>query len=129
MWELWGSDSGEVEVDRNQISDIRYQKSEIRNQQPVTSNQSLFYDHYQFMQNNQNILFIGDSLTEWFNLKMYFPEASIINEGIAGDTTYGLLERLEAILDVTADKIFLLIGINDVWRRLNELLKRMEHYL
>jgi len=67
------------------------------------------------MQSNQNILFIGDSLTEWFNLDRYFPEASIINEGIAGDTTYGLLERLEAILDITADKIFLMIGINDVF--------------
>ena len=64
---------------------------------------------------NAKALFIGDSLTEWFNLDKYFPGASIINEGIAGDTTYGLLERLEAILDTTADKIFLMIGINDVF--------------
>jgi lysophospholipase L1-like esterase len=60
-------------------------------------------------------LFIGDSLTEWFALERYLPDVKIINEGIAGDTTYGVLERLESILEITADKIFLMIGINDVF--------------
>ena len=67
------------------------------------------------METRQQFLFIGDSLTEWFELKKYFPEVKIINEGIAGDTSYGVLERLEGILDITADKIFLMIGINDVF--------------
>ncbi len=63
----------------------------------------------------QQFLFIGDSLTEWFELEKYFPEVTIINEGIAGDTSYGVLERLEGILDISSDKIFLMIGINDVF--------------
>ena len=60
-------------------------------------------------------LFIGDSLTEWFDLGRYFPGVRIINEGIAGDTSFGVLERLDGIVDIRADKIFLMIGINDVF--------------
>lgn len=61
------------------------------------------------------LLFIGDSLTEWFNFSRHLPGEQVINEGIAGDTTYGLLERLDGIMDVPAAKIFLMIGINDVF--------------
>ncbi len=61
------------------------------------------------------LLFIGDSLTEWFNFGRHLPGEQVINEGIAGDTTYGLLERLDGIMDVPATKIFLMIGINDVF--------------
>lgn len=67
------------------------------------------------MTNRLRALFIGDSLTEWFQLERFFPAVKIINEGIAGDTTYGVLERLDSIMDITADKIFLMIGINDVF--------------
>jgi len=67
------------------------------------------------MQDTTKILFIGDSLTEWFDLDHYFPGLDIINEGIAGDTTYGVLERIDDIMVRPADKIFLMIGINDVF--------------
>jgi len=67
------------------------------------------------MQNHNSIVFLGDSLTEWFELGRFFPGKPIVNEGIAGDTTFGLLERLEAILDRPCSKIFLMIGINDVF--------------
>ena len=67
------------------------------------------------MTNNKSIIFIGDSLTEWFDLDKYFPDIHIINEGIAGDTTYGVLERIHEIMEKPADKIFLMIGINDVF--------------
>ncbi len=72
------------------------------------------------MQNNQNILFIGDSLTEWFDLKKYFPGVSIINEGIAGDTTYGLIERLYPVITRFSSKTFLMIGINDVFNEFSK---------
>lgn len=61
------------------------------------------------------LLFIGDSLTEWFNFGKHLPGVKVINEGIAGDTSYGLLERLEGIMDTPVEKIFLMIGINDVF--------------
>jgi len=64
---------------------------------------------------NVAVLFIGDSLTEWFNLERYFPDIPVINEGIAGDTTYGLLERIDSIIERPSSRIFLMIGINDVF--------------
>jgi lysophospholipase L1-like esterase len=67
------------------------------------------------MESTKSILFIGDSLTEWFDLEKYFPAIPIINEGIAGDTTYGLLERIHDIMVKPADTIFLMIGINDIF--------------
>ncbi|NQT76794.1 MAG: hypothetical protein HQ565_03700 [Bacteroidetes bacterium] len=67
------------------------------------------------MQNKQSIIFLGDSLTEWFELNKYFPGLAIINEGIAGDTTFGVLQRLEDIIKKPAKKIFVMIGINDVF--------------
>ena len=62
-----------------------------------------------------SVLFIGDSLTEWFLLDRYFPGVQIRNEGIAGDTTFGLLERIEEIPLQNCDRIFLMIGINDIF--------------
>lgn len=67
------------------------------------------------MNKQLHALFIGDSLTEWFDLGKHFPDVRIINEGIAGDTSYGVLERLDSIMGIEADKIFLMIGINDVF--------------
>jgi lysophospholipase L1-like esterase len=66
------------------------------------------------MHSTSSILFIGDSLTEWFNLDTHFPETAIVNEGIAGDTTFGLLERIDDIMAIPAASIFLMIGINDI---------------
>ncbi|GMQ58291.1 SGNH/GDSL hydrolase family protein [Vallitalea sediminicola] len=61
------------------------------------------------------IVFIGDSLTEHFMVSEFFSEHYVINRGISGDTTYGVLCRLkESAFDLKPKKIFLLIGINDV---------------
>lgn len=62
-----------------------------------------------------DIVFLGDSLTnegEWSELL----SISIKNRAISGDTTAGLLQRLDAILQATPHKVFLMIGINDLIR-------------
>lgn len=64
-----------------------------------------------------DIVFIGNSLTdgaEWCEL---FPGYSIKNRGISGDTTDGVLKRMANITDGHPAKIFLLIGINDFARK------------
>lgn len=63
---------------------------------------------------NQDIVFLGDSLIAQADWCALFPERSIRNRGIGGDTTGGLLERLDAISRGQPKKIFLLIGTNDV---------------
>jgi len=61
------------------------------------------------------IVFIGDSHTEYFFLNEYFPELPVINRGIFGDTTYGVLKRLDkSALNLNPSKVFILIGVNDI---------------
>ena len=59
------------------------------------------------------IVFLGDSITEgggnWNN---YFGTKSVVNRGISGDTTLGVLARLNEICFYKPISLFLLIGIN-----------------
>lgn len=64
------------------------------------------------------VAFVGDSITasgDWVN---WFPELNTLNHGVSGDTTDDLIERLSALIDARPDEIVLLIGTNDLGRRL-----------
>ena len=64
------------------------------------------------------IIFLGDSITddgEWTEL---FKNLKIKNRGIPGDRTSGVLNRLPEVVSSFPDKIFLMIGYNDLSRRL-----------
>jgi len=67
-----------------------------------------------------NIVFLGDSLTEGFDLEKYFQDDNLINRGISGDMTQHVLYRLEEITNAEPQKIFLMIGINDLFQGLTE---------
>jgi len=61
------------------------------------------------------IIFLGDSQTEqgeWHEL--FGDTPAVLNRGISGDYTEGLLERLPEIIRHKPLKIFLLIGVNDL---------------
>ena len=61
------------------------------------------------------IIFLGDSQTEqaeWHEL--FGDKPVILNRGISGDYSEGLLERLPEVLRHKPLKIFLLIGVNDL---------------
>ena len=59
------------------------------------------------------VLFLGDSLTEFMDLEGLFPDTPTGNFGIAGDTTDGVLTRLEQVTRHRPDRLILLIGTND----------------
>jgi lysophospholipase L1-like esterase len=62
------------------------------------------------------IVFLGDSITEGWNLANAFPGLKVANRGIAGDTTRGMLCRLQDnVLDLHPKAIVLLGGINDLF--------------
>lgn len=61
-----------------------------------------------------NIVFLGDSITEFLDVDEYLPAYHIINRGIAGDTTSGVLRRLGGVIALKPGKLFLLIGTNDI---------------
>lgn len=62
------------------------------------------------------ILFIGHSLIEFFDWQERFPGHSAVNLGVAGETTEGLLARLEQIVrtNPSADLLFLMTGLNNI---------------
>ncbi|MDR1487661.1 MAG: GDSL-type esterase/lipase family protein [Deltaproteobacteria bacterium] len=60
------------------------------------------------------ILMLGDSLTEFWRWRRLSEQADVSNCGIAGDTSQGLLHRLDIALSVKPKVIFLQIGINDI---------------
>jgi len=64
----------------------------------------------------KNLVFIGDSLTEWYNWQKRFPEHRITNLGISGEPVESLLDRwdrIRASID-DPDFIFLMTGINNI---------------
>ncbi|MEY7998781.1 GDSL-type esterase/lipase family protein [Clostridium sp. Mt-5] len=61
-----------------------------------------------------DIVFLGDSITNRSEWEELFNNPNIKNRGIDGDTTNGILNRLNTITRGHPEKIFLMIGINDV---------------
>jgi lysophospholipase L1-like esterase/dienelactone hydrolase len=63
-----------------------------------------------------SIVLLGDSITANCNLADLFPDSKVANRGIAGDTTRGMLCRLQNnVLDLHPKAIVLLGGINDLF--------------
>jgi lysophospholipase L1-like esterase len=60
------------------------------------------------------IILLGDSITNCANWDELFPNKKIVNRGISGDITLGVLDRMEEIVKRKPKKIFILIGINDI---------------
>jgi len=63
-----------------------------------------------------SVVLFGDSITQgWPNLDSYFPNLKIANRGISGDTTRGMLIRLEQdVISVKPRGVVLLMGTNDL---------------
>ncbi len=60
------------------------------------------------------IIFLGDSITDGCEWAELFGLPKIINRGISGDTTEGVLERLGEVTESRPAAIFLMIGVNDL---------------
>lgn len=60
------------------------------------------------------IIFLGNSITEMGNWKKVLNDSTVVNRGIGGDITYGVLKRLKDITDRRPSKLFILLGINDI---------------
>lgn len=65
---------------------------------------------------SQDVVFLGNSITngsEWHEL---FNAPNFKNRGISGDLAQGVYDRLQPIIKGKPQKVFLLIGINDLQR-------------
>ena len=85
---------------------------------------NLYYDSkcQSYAVQNQNlakgqIVFIGDSITDLYVLDDHYADLplAVYNRGIGGDTTDGVLGRLQvSVFDLAPSKVVLMIGTNDV---------------
>ena len=63
---------------------------------------------------SNSIVFLGDSITEGAEWGELFQNSAFVNRGISGDTTDGVLNRVNDITNARPDKVFIMIGINDL---------------
>ncbi len=61
-----------------------------------------------------DVVFLGDSITRGGSWHELFPNSEVKNRGIGGDTSAGVLARLDQIVDAEPSRLFLLIGTNDL---------------
>lgn len=76
----------------------------------------------------KDIIFLGNSLTantDWTEL-LGLPQAK--NRGISGDITFGVLERLNEVIEGQPAKVFILIGINDISRNIPDAVIIRNYY-
>lgn len=62
------------------------------------------------------IIFLGNSITEGGDFKSLFPNKNIVNRGISGDVIEGILYRLDEVTDSKPNQLYLMIGTNDLAR-------------
>jgi lysophospholipase L1-like esterase len=59
-------------------------------------------------------IFLGNSITEGGNWGALLQDTLVLNRGISGDNTFGVLARLDEVTRHKPAKVFLLIGVNDM---------------
>ena len=61
-----------------------------------------------------DVAFLGDSLTDGYDLAAYYPQYLVANRGIGGETSTGLEERLKvSVYDLKPKVAVMLIGANN----------------
>jgi lysophospholipase L1-like esterase len=61
-----------------------------------------------------DIVMLGDSITEGAPWSLILPCRSVVNSGLSGDTSEGVMDRLGDIIRLKPRAVFLMIGANDI---------------
>lgn len=65
--------------------------------------------------NYANYVFLGDSITDYYDLDKYYENMPVVNSGVSGNTTDDILDDMEnRVYQYNPSKVFLLIGTNDL---------------
>ena len=92
-------------------------KKELNDFEQYYQNKSISYTMQNMNASEGQIVFVGDSLTDGYKLDKHYADLdlAVYNRGIGGDTTFGVLGRMNvSIYDIKPSKVVLLIGANDV---------------
>ena len=67
------------------------------------------------IKHNENIVFLGDSITDFYPIDSIYMDLPIVKSGISGYTTEDILSRMdEMVYQYNPTSVFLLIGTNDI---------------
>jgi lysophospholipase L1-like esterase len=74
---------------------------------------------------------LGDSIAQWFPSEQLSRDRFWLNQGISGDTTGGVLQRLSILDGTNPDSIYLMVGINDLRRGVSnrEILRNLRQII
>ena len=71
-------------------------------------------ENAQYADYEVDIAFLGDSLTDGYDVAAYYPQYTVSNRGIGGDTTFDLEGRLKtSVYDLKPKVAVILIGANN----------------
>ena len=62
----------------------------------------------------------GDSISLWFPIHLLPPNRHWLNQGISGETSAGLLKRIHLFSATTPETVYVLVGINDLIRGVDD---------
>jgi lysophospholipase L1-like esterase len=66
-------------------------------------------------ENENRVVFLGDSITDGWKLAEYFPGKPYVNRGISGQTTPQMLVRFrQDVIDLQPKAVVILAGTNDI---------------
>ncbi|TDH28537.1 sialate O-acetylesterase [Segetibacter sp. 3557_3] len=83
----------------------------------LTTYYSQKVSHFRLLPNTPGeIIFLGNSITDIGEWTETWQNLRVKNRGISSDNTFGVLARLDEIVESKPSKIFILIGINDIAR-------------
>lgn len=73
------------------------------------------YTKEEMIKKYENIVFLGDSITEYYPINEIYSDLPVIKSGIAGYKTNDILSRLdELVYKYNPTSVYLLIGTNDL---------------
>ena len=94
------------------------------NNQKVTGYKTIDNEKYFFKETGvlqNNIVFLGDSITQGYNLKASFNNYPVINSGISGNTTRDVLNDMYGrVYQYNPSKVVILIGTNDIFNGISK---------
>ena len=124
---------------------IYYFAVKLPEQKKVAEIQQLMSEHYQnrialFTEENKeytpgevDVVFLGDSLTEGYDLDTFYPQYIAVNRGIGGDTTFGVWDRLDlSVFALEPKAVVMLIGVNNIdtmFERYEDIVKSLRENL
>jgi lysophospholipase L1-like esterase len=65
-------------------------------------------------QSRSGTIFLGNSITEYGDWRRLWNEPNVLNRGIAGDNTFGMLDRLPEVIARQPAMLVIEAGINDI---------------